>query len=288
MAEELKTQKGGRGEPPDDGRQWISIDDVAEKLSVEGSVARYHAKRQSWTTFRKHPYRTWILKRDFDQYLWFLRSKERWYKRRKPESWRPEVFEVDEETAKRIFCTVGQAALFMQVCTNTIHRWARQGKIPIFVTEKTGRGRRQWYSPCSLRMLRENVEHLKWRAVWKKAKETMRAGIVGRQADKIRRKPCVYRNPIPPGWLSTREVAERLDISTSSVRHLRKMRRFFARQYIKGKLQDTEYWMTPELIRNRHWFFDEETIEAFKNSEEYQTMRQRGKNNVMRQIHRMG
>lgn len=134
----------------------------------------------------------------------------------------------------------------------------------MFTTRKRGRGGKYWYSPTALRALKASEEWQRGRAIWEKTKETMRQGIVAREAYIARHPPYIYQG-IPPGWITMREVAERLNISRGAAYRLRKMNRFMSEQFVGA-------WDA----KNRPWFCHEESVERFKNSEEYQTMRQHG------------
>jgi hypothetical protein len=267
-----------KGDPPPAGREWRSFPAVMHKLGVNRNVVWYHIRRHGWTIYRQNQRRTWILKEDVDSYLNFIEVRKRWYKGRKPKTWREEVCtDVDEETCKCIFWTAEQAALYMGVRRQTIYRWGQKGKIPVFVTSPKGTARRtNWYSPSSLRHMTEDLDHLKQRAKLEKARQTMQAGIVDRQVYKLRHKPCVYRKPIPAGWLSVRQAAERLDISRAGLLRLQQRGRLRGKQYYKGKLEDMSNWMEKDKTRC-HWFFHEDDIEALKNDERYQILRDKGK-----------
>jgi hypothetical protein len=276
MARRLTPQPPfGYGELPNDGREWCTLQAVADRIGIKPCSVLVRIKTLGWTTYRKRPYGRWILKQDVDSDIRFEELRRRWYKNHRPKTWHEEVCTtVDEATARRVFWTSAQAGLFMGVTARTISQWGLKGKIPVFVTGKHGRGRRVWYSPSSLRHLKEDEAYLKGKERYQKTLDTIRAGIVGRQVYKLTRKPCVYRKPIPPGWLTTRQVAERLDLSCSAVHTLRRKGRLFAKQYIKGKLEDTRNWMVPEWTRNRHWFFPENEVEEYRNNEDKKQQRE--------------
>lgn len=267
-----------KGTPPCDGREWKSIVDVAAKMGIKRQSVYEHARRWGWTLYRQNHNRTWILKSDVDSYLEFINTRKRAYKRRDPEHWKPEIGIIeDEELLKRVFWTAQQAALYMGVSVNTIYLWVKKGKIPVFFCHTTGRSRRKWFSPSSLRHLKEDEQYLKGKATWEKARDTMRAGVVARQVYKLRYKPQYYRKQFP-GWITTREAADRLDIGIRTVLDLQRKGRILGRQMIKGRLEDTRGWMQKELCYNHSWFFHEQDIEDYRNSEDYQTRRQRGLN----------
>jgi hypothetical protein len=271
------------GDPPPAGREWRSIIAVAAKLDIKPKSVWTHINRYGWTVYRQNRRRTWVLKEDVDRHIEFTELRKRWHKRHKPKTWREEVCtDVDEEMCRRIFWTAEQAALYMGVGKRTVQFWGQQGKIPVFVTRRRGTGGRNWYSPSSLRTLREDLEHLQRRAAMKKGRETMRAGIVNRQVYKLKHKPCVYRTPIPRGWLSVGQVAERLDISRPRVHKLRQSGRLRGKQYYKGELVDLTGWEGMIPTGPRHWFFREEDVEEFKNSEHYVRAREWGKANSQR------
>jgi len=145
--------------PPDDGREWILIDDAAETAGVLPQSLLKRAKRENWTRTYHHHVKTWLLKKDFDHYLRFIKDRERWYNQRRPKNWQPDVgMNPREEEAlfKRIFLTTAQAAAYMGIGETTILKWVRQGKIPVFLTRKKGRGGRNWYSLINLRNLKES------------------------------------------------------------------------------------------------------------------------------------
>ena len=256
-------------EPPDDGREWMLADDAAALLGVKRDRAVVLAKRFNWTRYQPPHQQTWILKSDVVSWYKFLKDRELWYKRRCPKNWKPEIAmnaTEDEELFKRIYWSTAQAAAFMGVTTSTIYKWTKKGKIPVFLTRKMGEGGKNWYSPTSLRNLKESEEWQQGCAAWERAKATMRQGIVEREVYTARHKPCIYQG-IPPGWITLREVAERLHIGRSAAYRLRKMNRFMSEQFV-GE------WDT----KKRPWFCDEDGVERLKNSEEYQQLRQRGKN----------
>jgi hypothetical protein len=267
-----------RGDPPPAGQEWRSMPAVMKKLGIGRTAVWYHIRKENWTIYRQNRNRTWILKSDVDSYLEFNALRKHWRKRHQPKAWREEVCtEFDEETCKRIFWTAAQAALYMDVTAGTIGRWGRKGKIPVFITRKKGTGGRYWYSPSSLRYMKEDEQHLKERAKWKKGNATKRANIVYRQVYKLRHKPSPHRKPIPPGWLTTLQAAERLDISLTSVHGLRRRGRLRGKQYYKGELTNLYGWEPMIKTRGRHWFFHEDDVEALKNDEHYIRTREIGK-----------
>jgi len=255
--------------PPDDGREWITADDAATMFGILRKTLLYHAVKLEWTCYRQPCMQTWILKKDVVSWHNFLKDRERWYKRRRPKTWQPEIamnHREDEELFKRIYWSAAQAAAFMGVSRQTINNWSRQGKIPVFLTRKMGEGGKNWYSQTNLRNLKESEEWQRGHAIWAKAKATIQQGTCTREVYTARHQPRIYRN-IPPGWITLREVAERLDISISAARRLRKMKRFMSEQFV-GEWDNK--W--------RPWFCDEDGVEAYKNNEEYQQARQRGLN----------
>lgn len=146
------------------------------------------------------------------------------------------------------------------------------------MTHQPRRGRQKWFSPSSLRHLKESEQRVKELERLKKAHETTRAGIVTRQVHKLRCQPCVYRKPIPPGWLTTQQVAERLDISVANVHRLRRHGRLRGKQYYKGRLEELGDW---EEARNHHWFFHFSEVEALEENEDYQRTRENGKRSAL-------
>jgi len=254
-------------EPPDDGREWILADDAAALLGV----TRFHtlrlARRFDWICYKQPVKQTWILKKEVVSWHNFLKDRQRWYKRRRPKNWKPEVAMCspeDEVLFRRIYWSTAQAAEFMGVTIHTIYKWTKQGRVPVFTTRKMGQGRRYWYSPTSLRNLKESEEWQKGQAICEKTKATMRQGIVIREVYTARHKPYIYQG-IPPGWITIREVAERLDISLPAARRLRKMNRFMSEQFV-GEWDK----------KQRPWFCDEDGVELLKNDEEYQKLRRSG------------
>jgi len=254
-------------EPPNDGREWILADDAAALFCVTRNLVLMLAKRFDWTRYQQPQKQTWILKKEVVSWHNFLKDRERWYKRRRPKTWQP-MISIEPKDAEpdfpRYWWTTAQAADFMGVSKNTICVWVKKGKIPVFTTRKMGQGRRYWYSPTSLRNLKESEEWQKGRAIWEKIKAAMRQGIVAREAYTARHPPYIYQD-IPPGWITMREVAERLDISIANAHHLRKKKRFLSEQFV-GEWDK----------KCRPWFCDEDGVERLKNDEEYQKLRRRG------------
>ena len=124
--------------------------------------------------------------------------------------------------------------------------------------------------------VKEDMTHQEGTARWEKAKATMQAGIVSREVYKQHHKPQFYCN-VPEGWITVLEVAERLGVAQGTVRRLRQRGRLFGRQWIKGRSEDTQDWLQKELTFNHHWFFREEDIEEYKQSEESARLREQGK-----------
>ena len=204
-------------------------------------------------------------------YLAFTKDRTRWYKRRKGKDWEPMIDRnppEEEDCFKRVFWTTAQAAEFMGVSKQTITRWGRKGIIPIFVTRKQGKGGRNYYSPTSLRNLKEDEEFLKKRAIYEKGKATMQQGIIEREVYRTQHTPRTYPS-VPKQWLTMREVAERLGISISAVSRLRKMERFNAEQLV-GKWDQ----------KQRPWFIHEDSVKELENDEYYQKTRRHGRNAV--------
>lgn len=261
-----------KGTPPCDGREWKSIVDAQTKLGVNRSTVWYHIHRQGWTIYRQNRARTWVLKEDVERSLAYWKMRKRWLERHQPKTWREEVCrDFDGEMCARIFWTAEQAA--------TIYSWGKRGKVPVFIAAGEGKRARKWFSPSSLRHMKDNVEHLKWRAAHEKAKETMRAGVVERQVYKLQHKPFAYRKPIPRGWLTVREVADRMQISQARVRKLQLSGRLRGKQWYKGNLEELGNW---EKAPHRRWFFHEGAVDELMSMEDYQLAQERGKANAQR------
>ena len=255
--------------PPDDGREWILVDEAAALFGIKPTSMSIKMQKLNFTRTCHKGVKPWLLKKEIMDYLAFLKDRERWYKRRRPKNWRPEIGSFageSDEYLQRIFLTTAQAAAFMGVSKSAVLSWVKKGKIPVFVNRKQGKGGRNWYSPTSLRNLKEDEERLKYQAVYEKAKATMRAGVVEREVYKQRHKPRVYKKPIPAGWLTVREAADLLDIGLTVVRDLIK-RGHIEADHLTGKWD----------AKCRPWFILRSSLEAYIQTEHYQRKHKEGK-----------
>ncbi len=254
--------------PPDDGREWILVDEAAKLYGIPPSTMRGKAAKIGFTRTCRKGVKAWLLKKEVMDYLAFLKDRDRWYKRRRPKHWKPMIGSCEGETdaeLSRFLWTAKQAAAFMGVDAQTISLWARSGKIPVFYNRKMGRGGKHWYSPTSLRNYKEDEERLKRRAIYEKALVTLRTGVVGREVYKQRHQPQVYSKPIPAGWLTVREAADLLGISRCRVRALCKHGEIVSDHF-------TGEWDT----KCRHWFILRTSLEAYIQTEFYQRKHRQG------------
>ena len=141
----------------------------------------------------------------------------------------------------------------------------QQGRLPVYVTNGTGKGRKHWYSPTNLQNLQEDEERLRLRAIWEKGKATMQEGVASMEVYKRQHKARVFKN-IPPGWITIREMAERLNISFGCAYNLRRRGRILCEQFT-GAWDD----------KRRPWFVHEDSVEEYRVSEHYQKTQARGK-----------
>ena len=254
--------------PPDDGREWILLEDAAKLFGIQPRSMMDKARKLDFTrTFRKSV-KTWLLKSEIVSYLDFLKRRARWWKKYDPPHWRVEAgsFEgLTDAEMQRFMWTSEQAAAFMGVGTTTINRWARSGKIPVFYHRKMGKGGRHWYSPTSLRNYKEDEDRLKRKAISEKANVTLRTGVVGREVYKQRHKARVYKKPIPAGWLTIREAAELLHISLVAMHNLRK----------RGAIE-AEHFTGKWDAKVRPWFILRSSLETYVESEHYQRKHREG------------
>ncbi|MCC5648064.1 helix-turn-helix domain-containing protein, partial [Nostoc sp. CHAB 5824] len=122
--------------PPDDGREWILLDDAAEMAGVQPKALAKRARKQDWTHTCRHGTKVWLLKKDVDFYLDFIRKRENWRKRRRPKHWIPEIGDISgmtDEAVKDVFLTTQQAAAYMGVSARTVRRWVTMGRIPVYL-----------------------------------------------------------------------------------------------------------------------------------------------------------
>ncbi len=269
-AEEWKRENRERNvyPAPNDGREWILLDDAAAMAGVQPKALAKRARKQDWTRTCRHGAKVWLLKKDVDFSLKFIRRREDWRKRRRPKHWIPEIGDLtgmEEEQIKRTFLTTAQAAAYMGVSERTIRRWVTMGRIPVYLTRKKGTGGRNWYSLTNLQNYKEDEERNKWLAVREKGKETMRQGISSLEHYQMKYRRRVYSG-VPAGWIPVRETAERLGVSMRTVLRLRQRARLHGEQWV-GKWD-----------KMRPWFFHEDLVEEYRVSDHYQKTQLQGKN----------
>ncbi len=253
--------------PPNDGQEWILAEEAAPLFGITAAAMVNKARKLNWRRTICLGIKTWLLKKDIMHYLDFLKDRERWYKRRRPKHWIPEVGLLtgeDEEHIKRVFWATKQASEFLGICESRLRELARQGKIPVYITRKMGRGGKYWFSPTNLRNHRDDEERIRRREIWEKGKATMRQGIAARETYTRQHRARAYKN-IPPGWITMREMAERLNISMSCAYRLRRRGRILCEQF------------TGEWDKRRPWFVHEDSIEEYRATEHYQQTQQHGK-----------
>ena len=262
--------------PPDDGREWILVDDAAKLYGIKPHCMMVKANKLDFTrTFRKG-IKTWLLKSDVMRHLDFLQLRERWYKNHRPKCWRQEVGSCEgesDEFMQRVFCTSAQAAAFMGVSPRTVWSWAKKGKIPVFVNRKMGKGGKCWFSWTSLRNYKEDEERLKYRARWEKNLATRQAGIVHREVYNQRHRPQVYKKPIPDGWMTVREAAELLNVSRSVIHRM-----------VKQGAITVEHFTGEWDAKRRPWFILRTSLEGYIETEFYQRKHKVGKEVALGQI----
>ncbi len=253
--------------PPSDGREWMLVDDAAKLYGISTHSLLQKARKLQWQRTSGHNIKTWLLKEDVMHYWNFLQKRERWYKRRLPKCWEPQVGDIagmEPERIPRIFWTSKQAAEYLGVSVHRISELARKGKLPVYVPNGTGRGRQHWYSPTNLRNLKDDEERQRGRAIWEKGKETMRQGGVAREVYRAKHRARVYKD-IPPGWITIWEMAEQLNISYSCAHCLRRRGRILCEQF-------TGHWE-----KRRPWFVHEDSVEEYRATEHYQKTQKQGK-----------
>ena len=253
--------------PPNDGREWILAEDAAVLYGVTHRTMVLKAKKLHMTHTCRHGVKAWLVKKEVMDYLKFLKQRENWRKRRRPKNWIPEVGDLtgmEEERIKQVFWTSRQAAEFLNISIHRVEELARCGKLPVYVTKGVGKGRQQWFSPTNLRNHQEDEERLRWRAVREKGLQTMQQGVVGREVYKMQHRARVYTN-IPQGWITVREVADRLQVSIGTVHRLRQ----------RDRLQGEHF--TGRWDKRRPWFFHEDSVEEYWASEHYQKTQRKGK-----------
>jgi len=253
--------------PPNDGREWMLVDDAAKLYGITTGTLLFHARRLEWQRVTCPGVKSWLLKEDVMHWWDFLQKREKWYKRRRPKNWEPEVGSIatmEPERIKDVFLTSQQAAEYLGISSHRVLELGRCGRLPVYVTNGLGRGRRYWFSQTNLRNLKEDEEYQRWRTVWEKSKATMRQGIVRREAYAAQHRAKVYRN-IPSGWITLREMAERLGISPSTAYKLRQRGRILSQQF-------TGHW-----DKRRPWFVHEDSVEEYRATEHYQKTQRQGK-----------
>ncbi len=262
--------------PPDDGREWILVDEAAKLYGITPHSMMVKANKLDLTrTFHKGV-KTWLLKSEVLSFLEFLQWRERWYKKHRPKCWRQEVGSYEGESdayMQRIFCTSAQAAAFMGVSPHTVWSWAKKGKIPVFVNRKLSRGGKCWFSWTSLRNYKEDEDRLKYGARWEKNLATRRAGIVHREVYKQKHRPQVFKKPIPHGWITVREAAELLNVSRSVIHRM-----------VKQGAVTVQHFTGEWDAKRRPWFLLRSSLEGYVASEFYQRKHREGKEAALKQI----
>jgi len=253
--------------PPDDGREWMLLDDAAVLFGVTPSTLSDRTRKENWTRTSHHGVKVWLLKEEVTEMLRFLKRREQWYKRRRPKNWIPEVGDLtgmEEEQIRRVFLTSCQAAAYLGISVHRVEELARSGKLPVYVTKGMGRGRRYWFSMTNLRNHKEDEERLKRRAAWEKGKATLRQGIAASEVYRSQHRAKVYKG-VPHGWITIREMAERLNISYGCAYRLRRRGRILSEQF------------TGNWEKRRPWFVHEDSVEEYRATEHYQKTQRQGK-----------
>lgn len=253
---------------PNDGREWMLVDEAAALYGMTPHSLMQKARELHWRRTQLHNVKSWLLKEDVMHYWNFLKDRKRWYKRRLPKSWIPQVDNLtgmEPERIKRVFWTSSQAAEYLGVSVHRISELARKGKLPVYVTNGMGKGRKCWFSPTNLQTLKEDEERLRLRAIWEKGKATMEQGIVAREVYNRHHQARTYKN-VPPGWITIHEMADRLNINHSCAYQLRRRGRILCEQF-------TGEWDA----KRRPWFVHEDSVEEYRATEHYQRTQAQGK-----------
>ena len=247
--------------PPNDGREWILADEAAVLYEVPTKTLVDRMRRLNFTRTCRPGVKVWLVKKEVIGLFGVSQRPDAMAQTTPPQ--KLATHDRYEPRRRRVvqarFRTTAQAAAFMSVNRTTVYGWGKKGHQSGFLTCKQGSGGQNWYSPTSLRNLKEDEQFLKRRAAWGKAKATMRTGAVGRETLKTKHKQRVYKK-VPKGWLTMMEVAERLDVSTSAVANLRR------RGHLTG-----EHFTGEWDAKHRPWFFHEAVVEEYRTREHYKS-----------------
>lgn len=256
-------------ERPQDGREWMSTKEAAERLGLSVYHFLEQAKRQGLTRYGApafvRPY--WFLREEIESWAEFRRMRAAWLRRHRRASSQTRWTEkIEPELAQRLFITSDEASYLLGVKPQTVCAMVHRGRLVCYQEEPGHSGKRLWFSRREVERVRDDPERTRRRAAYQQAQKTAEArwGKGGhRTPQAVEPTGKQYDASLPPGWIPAREAARRLGVNPIRVNELRR----------SGRLLGKQRWRRNRQILG--WYYSEVEVAELLQNEGYRKMRGR-------------